>query len=54
MTYAKEPEYSLLTFPFSGTAVWYRRLNGVSNADRTSGIASLSVVTWTASALMAT
>jgi hypothetical protein len=51
MTYAKEPEYSLLTFQFSGTAVRYRRLNGVANADRTSGMASLSVVTWTVKSL---
>jgi hypothetical protein len=48
MTYTKEPEYSLLTFPFSGTDVRYRRLNGVSKADRTSGMVSSSVVTWTA------
>jgi hypothetical protein len=47
MMYAKEPEYSPLTFPFSGTDVRYRRLNGVSKADRMSGMASLSVVTWT-------
>src|SRR5262249_28216884 len=45
----------LLTFPSSGTAVRYRRLNGVSKADRTSsGMASLSAVTWTAAAVPST
>ena len=41
MTCVREPEKTLLTFPSSGTDEWYRRLNGVPKADRTSGMVSL-------------